>query len=387
VFKAIFTLLPFLFFSLLMFLFVAPARMRVRAQAAWAMALLACASKFACYKAFGGDAFAPELPEKLIWTWNWAYSGMCLLLAMALLWRIARWVILAGPPRGRWKAVWLVGLPVVAWGAAAVGVWNGIKVPEVREVVVDFPNLPESLDGYRILHMTDFHASAAARRWRTEAIVERANAAGADLICLTGDYADGMSDLQAKNLEPLKGLTARDGVLAVTGNHEYYFDTYGWMRQFHRWGIDFLVNECAFPRPGLAVAGVSDSQSAVEGFTKPDPDTAFEAATNGEFRVLLQHRPFVDYERLYGWPMSEKCDLQLSGHTHGGVAPGLSWLVRAVNNGMARGLYRRGDGRVVHVSPGVGQWAGFPIRFFDDPEMTLLVLRRARLTRWTSSFH
>ena len=204
-----------------MFLFVAPARMRVRAQAAWAMALLACASKFACYKAFGGDAFAPELPEKLIWTWNWVYSGMCLLLAMAFFWRIVRWILQVGPPRGCWKAVWLVGLPVVAWGTAAVGVWNGIKVPEVREVVVEFTNLPESLDGYRILHMTDLHASSAARRWRTEAIVERANAADADLVCLTGDYADGMSYRQARSLEPLKDLKAKDGILAVTGNHEY----------------------------------------------------------------------------------------------------------------------------------------------------------------------
>ena len=61
--------------------------------------------------------------------------------------------------------------------------------------------------------------------------------------------------------------------------------------------------------------------------------------------------------------------------------PLLNLLVAWHNNGFVRGLYRvpddgSGSGRL-YVSPGCGQWAGFPIRFFDDPEITVITLRRA----------
>ncbi len=81
---------------------------------------------------------------------------------------------------------------------------------------------------------------------------------------------------------------------------------------------------------------------------------------------------------LHGRGMEERFDLQLSGHTHGGVAPGMASLVEWFNAGMVRGVYKREDGRTVYVSNGSGQWAGFPIRFFNDPEIALLTLRKAR---------
>ena len=47
------------------------------------------------------------------------------------------------------------------------------------------------------------------------------------------------------------------------------------------------------------------------------------------------------------------------------------------NGGYVRGLYRNaGNAEVLCVSPGAGQWAGFPVRFFNDPEITLYILRR-----------
>lgn len=369
--RTAFILLPFLFAVLAMALFVAPGKRGARFQAAWAAWLLFCASKFLCYATLGDNAFAPELPEKLIWTWNWAYSGMCVLLALAAAWRLVRLAVspFAKLPCG--GRVWFALLPVLAWSIAAKGVYNGIKTPAVAEMEVYSPDLPESLDGYRILHATDLHASAAARKWRTQAIVDRINAAAPDLVCLTGDYSDGMSEVQKENVAPLADIKAKDGVAAVTGNHEYYYDTERWMAFYHSIGIDFLSNECAFPRPGLAVAGVDDPACTMHGIEPPSAAAAFSAATNGEFRVLLQHRPHT------GEPSHDaRCDLQLSGHTHGGVMPLFDRLVARFNGGMSKGVYSFPERPFVYVSPGAGQWAGFPVRFFDDPELTLFVLRK-----------
>ena len=358
----VFTYIPYAFFALTMATFVLPLKLKVRAQAIWSMALLVCFSKFLCFGAFGGHAFNPDLLAAIIWTWDWLYSGAMILSALGLLtvffhFRAKMWV-----------------LPILAWGLAAWGLYNGFSVPAVHEVELKYADLPVSLDGYRIVQISDLHCSSAARRWRTQAVVDAANALKPDLICLTGDLADGRASRIARHLEPVKELRAKDGVYACTGNHEYYHDYYGWMTHFYAkaTNIRFLGNECAFPHPGLTVAGVPDKTGWWQGMDDPpDPRQAFAAATNGEFRVLLQHRPKGAEEngREVG------VNLQLSGHVHGGIAPGLRQILAPFNGGFTRGLYAIGKS-YLYVSPGSGQWAGFPMRLFNDSEITLLTLRR-----------
>ena len=272
--------------------------------------------------------------------------------------------------------MWL--LPLVAWTLAAWGLYSGICVPSVREVELKFADLPPSLVGYRIVQLSDLHCSSAAERWRTQAVVDSVNALKPDLICLTGDLADGRISSVARHLEPLKELRARDGVYACTGNHEYYHDYRHWMTRFYAQAgnIRFLTNECVFPHEGLALGGMPD-KAAFEHCGIVNSRNWFETfaeATNGEFRVLMVHRPqdVLMYVR--------ECDvrLQLSGHTHGGIAPILRTLVKLHNGGYVRGLYpapgRTGD-RYLYVNSGCGQWAGFPMRFFTDSEITLFTLR------------
>lgn len=377
-FKTIFTILPFVFAALLIPAFVLPGRIKTRGQAIWAMVFLVCAAKFSCFEAFGGNAFAPELPEKVIWIWNWAYSGMCILLAISLTALLFRFILSRYVPFERWRNVWIVGLPVLAWTVAAVGVYNGYRVPELKEVEIEYENLPDGLDGYRIVHISDIHASSASRRWRTEKIVELVNSVNPDLICVTGDLSDGYSIKRRMDLEPIRNLEARDGVYFSTGNHEYYFDSPNWRMTFSTWGLRFLDNRSVFPRADLVIGGVNDPECERVRDFKPDPANVFAAAANGEFRILLQHRPAPDYSRIHGDDYEYGADLQLSGHTHGGVMPGINWLVSAANSGMVKGLYRKDDGSAVYVSPGAGQWAGFPVRLFNDSEITVITLRKKR---------
>ncbi len=360
--KTLFTYLSFAFALWSFLFFVLPCRLKVRTQAIWAMVLLLATAKFLCFDVFGGDAYAPELPEKFIWAWNWACTGVWFLAAFAL-------PGLLVPRRIR---LWLV--PIFAWGLSAVGIYNSLKVPVVNEVVFENSRVPACLDGYRIVQISDLHVSAAARRWRTEAIVEKANELNADLVVVTGDIVDGTVAKRRRDVEPLKDLTAKDGVFFCEGNHEYIFNWHAWRAQYEKWGLRLLENEGVPLRPGLYVAGVSDPAARRGGAPWPDARQAFVAETNGAFRVLLQHRPnFSD--------LNVPVDLQLSGHTHGGIAPGLTWIVARYNNGFLKGFQPRSgdcscDG-AVYTSPGTGQWAGFPIRFFNDPEITVITLRRS----------
>lgn len=361
--RILFTYVPYAVLSLTAVLFVLRLGIRWWGKALWLGWLLFCCSKFLAFQRLGRNVFVPELPERLIWFWNWAYSGAMILtvLSVVFFWRF------------RFKGT---ALSLMAWGLAAWGLWCGVKVPDVHEFELGYDDLPSELDGYRIVHLTDLHASSAAGAWRTRQVVERANALGADLICLTGDLADGSPRKYREILEPLRDLKAKDGVWAVSGNHEWFRWQQGWMNQIRDMGIRFLANECVFPRRSLAVGGVHDfrvldPKNGCLYADYPDVGEAFASATNGEFRVLLQHQPRAAHANLAGHGVG----LQLSGHTHGGIMPVLSWIVGCSNAGFVRGAYRIGES-VLYVNPGCGQWAGFPMRFFDPSEIALITLRR-----------
>lgn len=339
-------------------LFVLPSRTGVRGKALLAIALLAGASRGVVYEALGGSAQTPEFPEWAIWVWDWACSGVFVMFILGFVWRALKWNV--------------VLLAVLSWALAAIGFVCGAMPPGVEEIELSWPNLPEKLDGYRIAQLSDLHCCPSMRGWRTRAVVDRINAAKPDVICLTGDYVDGTVSRLAADMEPLKDLRAADGVWCVTGNHECYRDFDSWKIWYEMNGFRFLANECVFPRPGLALGGVNDPAVSRFGGLMPDVRKTFSAATNGEFRVLLEHRPKHARENfeMHG------VNLQLSGHTHGGIAPGFDKFIACFNGGFVRGAYKM-PGGWLFVSPGVGQWAGFPLRFFNPPRIPVIVLRRA----------
>jgi predicted MPP superfamily phosphohydrolase len=121
------------------------------------------------------------------------------------------------------------------------------------------------------------------------------------------------------------------------------------------------------------LGGVNDYVAVSRGDEACDVRSAFAAATNGEFRVLLQHRPKEALANIG----EVGVDLQLSGHTHGGVAPVVRQLVSRHNAGFSRGIYRYGDS-ILYVSPGAGQWAGFPIRFCNPSEVAVFKLVKGK---------
>lgn len=353
-----FVYVPFAFFALGVLTFVLRCGFSPAAKAVWTAVILLALSKYWCFRTFGGSAFNLDLPDVLLVFWDAAFAGAFILTVLSTVF------FFRFPLRG-------VVLPVVAWTAAAAGVWSGVCVPGVKEVRLEFADLPPSLEGYRIAQISDLHCSGALRRWRTAAVVEAVNRVGADIVCLTGDYVDGSVAERGDDLRPLVNLSARDGVYYVSGNHEYYHDAAAWEKWFKGNGMRFLVNECVFPRPGLALGGVNDFVALRFGGIAPDVRHAFRCATNGEFRVLLQHQPRDAAANI----REAGVDLQLSGHTHGGVMPGIRRFVARYNAGFSRGAYRLGEG-VLYVSPGTGQWAGILSRFFNPAEITLIVLSR-----------
>ena len=107
-------------------------------------------------------------------------------------------------------------------------------------------------------------------------------------------------------------------------------------------------------------------------------DQALTGCAPDRPRVVLAHNPRT-VEHLAG----RRCDLMLSGHTHGGQLrlPGYGALVTncGIPRSMASGLHRyteRDEGAAcwLNVSAGLGTAPTAPVRFSCRPEATLLTL-------------
>jgi predicted MPP superfamily phosphohydrolase len=107
------------------------------------------------------------------------------------------------------------GLSALAAVLAAVGVAGALRVPPVKDVEIAVRGLPPQFDGNRLLHLTDLHISRLFPASWTRQMVDRANAAGADLIVVTGDFIDGTVAMREADVEPLRDLIAADGIYAV----------------------------------------------------------------------------------------------------------------------------------------------------------------------------
>ncbi|MCQ9155413.1 metallophosphoesterase [Acidomonas methanolica] len=336
--------------------------------------LLIVASQFHFWSRLSsGSIFAPEFPRPFVILFNWAFGTLVLLaflqLALdlgALAAALVQWRPVHIPDSARAAAGGLAGL------LAAAGVAQAVRVPRIRDVTIAIPGLSPAFDGYQLLQLSDLHVSRLFPTAWTEAVVARANAADANLIVVTGDFIDGSVSMRRADIAPLRNLRAPDGVFAVPGNHEYFFDYAEWMRHLSDLGLHMLLNAHAVITRGeahLVLAGVTDLSAPGHGEPGPDLDAALEGRPPGAPVVLLDHQP-----REARVAAGRGVDLQLSGHTHGGMMPGLDRLVARGNSGFVSGRYAVG-GMVLCVSNGTGIWPGFALRLGRPSEMTRFHLR------------
>src|SRR2546425_12509016 len=110
----------------------------------------------------------------------------------------------------------------------------------------------------------------------------------------TGDVADGFPPALRNEVAPLAGLVAPHGKFFVTGNHEYYWDAAGWVRELQGLGFSALVNGHQVIQRGtgrIVLAGVTDlSSGGLPGHTS-DPAAAVAGAAGSDGQVLLAHQP------------------------------------------------------------------------------------------------
>lgn len=273
------------------------------------------------------------------------------------------------------------GAAAGALGLSAVAVRGALGSPAVIRLSVGLPRLPASLDGFRIVQITDLHVSSTTGRSYVAEVVARTNELNPDLIAITGDLVDGSVGELRHDTAPLNELVARHGVYFVTGNHEYYSGVADWLGELERLGIRVLRNERVSIGNGAAsfdLAGVDDIR-ATGMHPGHGPDLARAVAGRDASRelVLLAHQPREIFKAA-----EHGVGLQLSGHTHGGQIWPFGYLV-ALTQPYLVGLHRH-QGTQIYVSRGTGTW-GPPMRLGPRNELTLIELKSVPVSTADSS--
>ncbi|WP_422769731.1 metallophosphoesterase [Plantactinospora sp. WMMC1484] len=278
----------------------------------------------------------------------------------------------ADPARSRVAAtaVAVVSVVLLAWGYV-----EAMRLPRVRRLEVPIRRLGPGLDGVRIVLLTDTHYGPIDRAGWSARVVAAVNDLDADIVCHTGDIADGSVAQRRGQAAPLGEVRARLARAYVTGNHEYFGEAQGWLDHMRNLGWEPLHNRhLVLERDGsrLVLAGVDDATAGSSGRPghRPDHAAALAGADPELPVVLLAHQP-----KQVDGAVAHRVDLQLSGHTHGGQIWPFHLLVR-LDQPTVQGLTRHGDRTQLYTSRGTGFW-GPPLRIFAPSEITLLTLRPA----------
>jgi hypothetical protein len=267
------------------------------------------------------------------------------------------------PRRLRWPGIASAGLTSIA---ALVQAVMQARTLVLERVTIPMTDVPQPLDGFTIVQLSDFHLGTPFSVAHLRQAIRWVHQRQPNLVVLTGDFVNDTREIPLLR-ECLSGLTARYGVYAILGNHDYWTDILAVEQALAQQGITLLRNE----RRRIEVAGTHLYLVGIDCVweAQHDLELALDTIPTGATVVVLAHEPDIaDEVAPYG------VSLQLSGHTHAGHIA-LPWLgpLFLPRHGFryVRGLQRVG-GMWLYVSRGLG---GLPFRLGCPPEVTELTLR------------
>lgn len=284
-----------------------------------------------------------------------------------------------------------IGLAVGTAGVLAYiyGMTFGVGQIVVRQVDLNFQDLPEEFDGFRVMQISDIH-SGTFNGWRRKILKAEIDSIKAqkniDLVCFTGDMQN-MRPQEAEAMMPeLKHLPY---MYSVLGNHDYgqyvkatpeekvkmtnhligIENKLGRVLLNSNIPIKRKLNNGQLSADSIWLAGAED-YSRIPEYDHSNLKKTLKGIPPSAFIILLQHDPIAWENDIL--PHSN-VQLTLSGHTHGGQMQilGLRPTMFTINED--RGLYQK-DGRYIYVNAGLGGFV--PFRLNMPCEITVITLHK-----------
>lgn len=285
-----------------------------------------------------------------------------------------------------------LGLASIPFASLLYGMYRGKYNYKVLSYNLEFEDLPDAFDGFKITQISDIHSGSFDNQTKVQYGVDLVNQQKSDLVLFTGDLVNNRADEIKPWIKIFNKIKAEFGVFSILGNHDYG-DYMRWespaakrknMEDLYdahnEMGWDLLLNESRFiEKDGdrLAIIGVENWGS---GFKKAgDLNKALNNVSEKDFKILLTHDPSHWEAQVIPHPF--KIHLTLSGHTHGmqfGIEiPGIiKWSPAKWRYKQWAGVYDENK-QYLNVNRGFGYLA-YPGRVGMWPEVSVITLSKSK---------
>lgn len=278
-------------------------------------------------------------------------------------------------PRSRKIRTALLTLAIIFLGLGLWAFWIEPAWLTTHRFALQLPLWHSEHQGLKIAILTDLHVgSPHTGIEKLKQVVANTNQEQPDLVVILGDLV--IQDVVGGHfVEPepiadvLRDLHAPLGVIAVLGNHDWWYDGVRIEKALRSAGIEVLENQAHqihHKDKTFWIVGIADMWTR-----KPDIEGSLRQVEGSDPIILITHNPDIFPD------VPARVSLTLAGHTHGGQV-NLPVVGRLVVPSQYGQRYAMGhvveNGKHLFVGGGVGS-SILPVRFRVPPEVVVLTLR------------
>lgn len=253
---------------------------------------------------------------------------------------------------------------ILAGAYTVWGAWNA-RNPQMKEISVEIPDLPEEWKGKKIVQISDVHIGLINRAGFAKKISNLVNAQDPEAVFITGDLFDHIDKDLDTPVDLINGINSKKGIFYITGNHETYVG-YEVVNNDLRKSKAKILNDEVVDVDGLKIIGVAypdrgEEKNIIDTIKRMQPEFI------GRPNILLYHSP-VHIEKM----KEAGVNLMLSGHTHAGQVWPIQYIHQAIYGRYYRDLHKIDD-FTLYTASGSGVW-GPPVRTGSRTEIVSITL-------------
>ena len=311
-----------------------------------------------------------------------------LIFILVFLFDIIAFIIRHSREKGRRVLLYIsLGIYAITFILMLYGTIWGANDFQIREVNIKTDVI--KTEGLKIVQLSDLHLATWRNHKAIDKVVKMVNAQQPDIIFITGDFVQSVSEEIVEYLPILSQLKAHYGIYSVLGNHDYgryarfkteeerkadvqklidYQTSIGW-KVLNNESVKLYDDSVPL---GITLAGVEYYSPKKLFINEGDVDKTFQYVDSNDYVILLSHDPQAWYDVIN---KNLPANLTMSGHTHGMQLgfyyPNFKWSPVSILYKQWGGLYEK-EGKLLYVNVGLGS-VGFPARVGMPPEITVII--------------
>lgn len=254
-------------------------------------------------------------------------------------------------------------------------VYHDTTAIKTDNVTISVEGLPDSLDGFKLVHITDIQGDEYTGQQEIARYIQQLNRQQPDLVVFTGDLISYGTDFIKMSAQELGKVQARLGTVAVVGDHDYWAGVEYVKEALNKQDIPLLREEnhtLKADSSNILLTGVTEVYSK-----HSDPavvDSLTSSSRDAALKIFASHQV---KDHLITSARQNNYDLMLAGHTHGGqlYVPfmGMGFSASERETEYVSGLYRE-EGIPINVNNGLG-FTLAPIRYNAPPNISVITLK------------